>query len=182
MGVNMAKKSNEEKPQFSFDGQRENENLLFVFRRHMIAMRKGFYLLVVPLAILSIPPLIWQSNLYLFLLPLIGFAVGLLLFMYHFILWYYSIYIVTDQRIRQVTQSGFFKKDVIDLRLSKIQSISYNIPGFSGDIFHFGTLVIHTFVGDLVIHHVEHPVKIYNKLQSAVNNVIDKQGEYEEIS
>jgi hypothetical protein len=171
----MPKKVKNEKPQTSFDGQREGENLLFIFRRHMIAMRKGFYLLVVPLAVLAIPPLIWQDNLYLFFLPLI-------LFTYHFILWYYSIYIVTDQRIRQVTQGGFFKKDVIDLRLSKIQSISYNIPGFSGDIFHFGTLVIHTFVGDLVIHHVEHPVKIYNKLQSAVNDVVDNQGDYEEIN
>ena len=176
----MSKKATDEKPQLSFDGQRENENLLFIFRRHMIAMRKGFYLLVVPLAVLSIPPLIWQNNIYLFLLPLIGLAIGMVLFMYHFILWYYSIYIVTDQRIRQVTQGGFFKKDVIDLRLSKVQSISYNIPGFSGDIFHFGTLVIHTFVGDLVIHHVEHPVKIYNKLQTAVNNVVDKQEEYDE--
>jgi hypothetical protein len=178
----MSKKESDKKPQLSFDGQRENEELLFIFRRHMIAMRKGFYLLVVPLVVLSIPPLIWSQNLYLFLLPLIGLAIGLLLFMYHFILWYYSIYIVTDQRIRQVTQSGFFKKDVIDLRLSKIQSISYNIPGFSGDIFHFGTLVIHTFVGDLVIHHVEHPVKIYNKLQTAVNDVVDKQGDYEETN
>ncbi len=178
----MSKEASDQKPQLSFDGQRENENLLFIFRRHMIAMRKGFYLLVVPLAVLAIPPLIWSDNLYLFFLPLIGFAIGLLLFMYHFILWYYSIYIVTDQRIRQVTQGGFFKKDVIDLKLSKIQSISYNIPGFSGDIFHFGTLVIHTFVGDLVIHHVEHPVKIYNKLQSAVNDVADKQGDYEEIN
>lgn len=176
----MSTKTTKEKTQLSFDGQREDENLLFIFRRHMIAMRKGFYLLVVPLAILSIPPLIWQNNLYLFFLPLIGLAIGLILFMYHFILWYYSIYIVTDQRIRQVTQNGFFRKDVIDLRLSKIQSISYNIPGFSADVFHFGTLVIHTKVGDLVIHHVEHPVKIYNKLQRAVDDVIDKQGEYEE--
>jgi hypothetical protein len=148
----------------------------------MISMRKGFYLLVIPLAITSIPPLIWQNNINLFILPVIGLAFGLLLFTYHFILWYYSIYIVTDQRIRQVTQGGFFKKEVIDLGLSKIQSISYNIPGFIGDIFHFGTLVIHTFVGDLVIHHVEHPVKIYNKLQSAVNDVVDKQGDYEKVN
>ena len=48
-------------------------------------------------------------------------------------MWYFTIYIVTDQRIRQVTQHGFFGKDVVELRLSKIQNISYNIPGFSGE-------------------------------------------------
>jgi hypothetical protein len=177
----MSRKAASKKSQLSFDGQRENENLLFIFRRHMISMRKGFYLLVVPFAITTIPPLIWQNDINLYVLPLIGFVFGMLLFTYHFILWYYSIYIVTDQRIRQVTQGGFFKKDVIDLKLSKIQSISYNIPGFSGDIFHFGTIIIHTYVGDLVIHHVEHPVKIYNKLQSVMNDAVDKQGEYEEV-
>ncbi len=177
----MSKKSAANKPQLDFEGQRPNEKLLFVFRRHIIAMRKGFYMLVVPLVITSIPPLIWQSNLELFLLPLAGFALGLILFAYQFILWYFTIYIVTDQRIRQVTQRGFFGKDVIELRLSKVQNISYNIPGFSGEIFKFGTIVIQTFVGDLVIHKVEHPDEIYNKLQDAVNNVIEHQGEHEEI-
>ncbi len=176
----MSKKEAANKPQLDFDGQRPDEKLLFVFRRHIIAMRKGFYMLVIPLVITSVPPLIWQSNLELFLLPLAGFALGLILFAYQFILWYFTIYIVTDQRIRQVTQRGFFGKDVIELRLSKVQNISYNIPGFSGEIFKFGTIVIQTFVGDLVIHKVEHPDEIYNKLQDAVNNVIEHQGTHEE--
>lgn len=177
----MTKQQSNDKTQLNFDGQRDDEKVLFVFRRHMIAMRKGFYILLIILLISSIPPLIWRYNLELFLLPIAGLLVGLLLFSYHFILWYFSIYIVTDQRIRQVTQRGFFGKDVIDLRLSKVQSISYNIPGFSGDMFHFGTVVIHTFVGDLVIHNVEHPVKIYNKLQNAINNITESQGDYEEV-
>ncbi len=152
-----------------FDGQREGEELLFVFRRHIIAMRKGFYGLLIPFALLSIPPLIWQNTLELFLLPLIGFGIGLIIFAYHFIIWYFTIYIVSDQRLRQVTQKGLFGKDVVELQLSKIENISYNIPGFSGEVFGYGTVVIQTFVGDLVIHKAEHPDKIYNKLQDAVN-------------
>ncbi|NCQ54534.1 hypothetical protein COV88_03830 [Candidatus Saccharibacteria bacterium CG11_big_fil_rev_8_21_14_0_20_41_19] len=169
------------KPQLDFIGQREGEELLFVFRRHIIAMRKGFYMLVIPLVITAIPPLIWQYQLELFLLPVAGFALGLILFSYHLIMWYFTIYIVTNQRIRQVTQRGFFGKDVIELRLSKVQNISYNIPGFSGELFKFGTIVIQTFVGDLVIHKVEHPDEIYNKLQDAVNNAVENQGEHEEV-
>jgi uncharacterized membrane protein YdbT with pleckstrin-like domain len=179
----MAKKESNSNPQLDFVGQREGEKLLFVFRHHMIAMRKGFYMLVIPLIITAIPPLIWQYNLELFLLPIAGFALGLILFSYHFIMWYFTIYIVTDQRIRQVTQRGFFGKDVIELRLSKVQNISYNIPGFTGEVFGFGTIVIQTIVGDLVINKVEHPNKIYDQLQDAVNNAIEKreQGEHEEI-
>jgi uncharacterized membrane protein YdbT with pleckstrin-like domain len=167
-------------PQLDFDGQRDGEELLFIFRRHIIAMRKGFYWLLIPLAIGSIPPLIWQNNLQLFLLPLIGLAIGSVVFLYHLMIWYFTVYIVTDQRIRQVTQRGFFGKDVVELRLSKIQNISYNIPGFSGELFKFGTIVIQTFVGDLVIHNVEHPDTIYNKLQDAVSAAMDPQENYEE--
>lgn len=178
----MPEKHTQEPQQKSFDGQRDGEKLLFIFRRHIISIRKGFYLLILPLIITSIPALIWSYNLQLFILPIAGLTVGLLLFMYHLILWYFTMYIVTDQRIRQVTQRGLFGREVIDLRLSKVQNISYNIPGFSGELFKFGTIVIQTFVGDLVIHHVEHPVEIYNKLQDAVNNITEAQGEYEEVN
>lgn len=154
----------------AFEGQHEGEELLFVFRRHIISMRKGFYALLIPLMITCVPPLIWQSNLMLFLLPVGGLFLGLILFSYYFVMWYFTVYIVSTERIRQVTQRGLFGKDVVELRLAKIQNISYNIPGFTGEIFQFGTIVIQTFVGDLVINKVEHPSKIYNKLQDAVHN------------
>lgn len=167
-----------------FEGQHTGERLLFVFRRHIIAMRKGFYGLLIPFALLSIPPLIWSSQLELFLLPIVGFIIGLIIFFYHFMMWYFTVYIVTNERIRQVTQKGFFGKDVVELRLSKIQNLSYNIPGFSGEVFKFGTIVIQTFVGDLVIHKVEHPNEIYNKLQDAVHKASAGQqsDDYEETT
>lgn len=167
-----------------FEGQRDGEQLLFIFRRHIIAMRKGFYMLLIPFVVSAIPPLIWQDNLELFLLPIGGLVLGLVLFSYHFIMWYFTVYIVSDQRIRQVTQHGFFGKDVVELRLSKIQNISYNIPGLSGELFGYGTIVIQTIVGDLVIHKVEHPAKVYNRLQDAVSDAIeaDPQGVYEEAN
>jgi uncharacterized membrane protein YdbT with pleckstrin-like domain len=177
----MSKKHND---QLEFDGQRDDERLLFIFRRHIIAMRKGFYLLFIPFALSAIPPLIWQTTLELFLLPIVGLVLGLILFSYHFIMWYFTIYIVTDQRIRQVTQRGFFGKDVVELNLSKIQNISYNIPGFTGEMLGFGTIIVQTVVGDLVIKKVEHPETIYNKLQDAVSEAVgsEKQGEYEEVT
>ena len=178
----MSRKNKQTDEQLDFEGQRDGEELLFVFRRHIIAMRKGFYLLLIPFVISAIPPLIWQNNLELFLLPIGGLLLGLLLFSYHFVMWYFTVYIVTDQRIRQVTQHGLFGKDVIELRLSKIQNISYNIPGLSGELFKFGTIVIQTYVGDLVIQKVEHPDEIYNKLQDAVSVAAGERGEHEETS
>lgn len=152
-----------------FDGQRDDEEVLFVFRRHIIAMRKGFYGLAIPFVIASVPFLIFPQHLWLFWVAMGGFGLGLLIFAYHWLGWYYSVFIVTNQRIQQVQQKGLFGKTVIDLTLSKIQNISYNIPGFTGEVLGFGTIIIQTFVGDMVLDKVEHPDKIYNKLQDAVH-------------
>lgn len=161
----------------AFDGQRDDEEVLFIFRRHPIAMRKGYYLFLGSLIVSCIPFLIWQNNLDLIFLVLGGLALGMILFSYHFIMWYFTIYVVTNQRLRQITQKGFFGKDVVELNLSKIQNISYNIPGFTGEVFGFGTIVVQTYVGDLIIHKAEHPDKVYNRLQDAVNAA----GKQEEI-
>ena len=165
-----------------FDGQRDDEELLFVFRRHVIAMRKGFWLLLIPFTISALPVFIWPTVLEVYWAPVAGLALGFVLFLYHFLMWYYTLYIVTNQRLRQVTQRGFFGKDVVELGLSKIQSISYNVPGLSGELFGFGTIVIQTYVGDLIINKVEHPEETYNKLQDAVAAAEGAQGANEKTT
>ena len=157
-----------------FKGQREGEEFLFMFRKHIIAMRKGFYLFLGVFAISCLPTffMLTSDNLMNALwVACGGFLVGLMLFLYHFMLWYYSIYIVSNQRIRQITQKGFFGRRMMDLPLSKIQSVNFEIPGFFGDIFYFGTINIFTIVGDLEIKNVEHPEDVYNKLQDAISKV-----------
>lgn len=167
--------------QKQFDGQREDEEVVYVFRRHVIAMRKGFYLLLVPFALCSIPSLIWPGSIELLLVSLAGFAVGLILFFYQWVLWYFTVFILTNQRLRQTKQQGFFGKNVIDLGVSKIQNISYNVPGFTGEIFKFGTIVVQTYVGDLVLDKIHHPDQVYNQLQDVIVDVANKRDEHEAI-
>ena len=150
-----------------FEGQHEGEELLFVFRRHIIAMRKGFYALLIPFVVGSIPTLIAPDRIEFLWFALGGFVLGLMLFFYHWMGWYYSVFLVSNERIRQISQRGLFGKSVIDLGLSKIQNISYNVPGFTGEIFGFGTIVIQTYVGDLILDKIHHPAEIYNRLQDA---------------
>ena len=163
-----------------FDGQRENEEVLYVFRRHPIAMRKGFYLLLIPFLLCSIPFFIWQ-NLELMYLAFGGLGFGLLLFLYQWVGWYFTLFILTDQRLRQTTQTGLFGKSIIDLDISKIQNISYNVPGLSGEMLGFGTIVIQTYVGDLMLDRIHHPNKVYNILQDAIAGTGNKREEHEAI-
>lgn len=151
-----------------FDGQRQDEEIEVIFRRHPIALRKGFYMLLIPYVLGSIPALIWQDQLWLFGLSFATLGLGLLLFFYHWVGWYYTYFIITNQRLRQVSQKGLFGRSVVDLGLNKIQNISYNIPGFVGEFLGFGTIVLQTYVGDLILDRIPHPSKIYNKIQDTV--------------
>jgi len=87
------------------------------------------------------------------------------------ICWHFSVYIVTNQRIRQVSQRGLFKRTVVDLGLDKIQSVSYNVPGLMGGVMGYGTLLIQTQVGDMTISMVSQPEKTYNRIQNLLGNI-----------
>ena len=152
-----------------FDGQREGEEVQFVFRRHFLTAKSGVIFLVLMIMIGVGLTLLWPNNMMIFETFLALILVGVLGFLYSYMLWYFSIYIVTNQRIRQISQRGLFKKSVVDLGLDKIQSISYGVNGIRAGLMGYGTIVIQTAVGDLVISMVKNSEKIYNDLQNLIN-------------
>ena len=152
-----------------FNGQREGEELEFVFRRHILVTFKNFVFLIVMAGVGFIPLVVWPENSNItFWIFLVCVIVGVMKILYGYMLWHFSVYIVTNQRIRQVKQSGLFKRTVVDLGLNKIQTVSYNIPGIFGGMFGYGTLLIQTQVGDMMIKTVSRPEEIYNKLQNVI--------------
>jgi conserved domain protein len=152
-----------------FDGQREGEEVQFVFRRHFLTAKSGLIFLILMIMIGVGLTLLWPNNMMIFETFLALILVGVLGFLYSYMLWYFSIYIVTNQRIRQISQRGLFKKSVVDLGLDKIQSISYGVSGIRAGLMGYGTIVIQTAVGDLVISMVKNSEKIYNDLQNLIN-------------
>ena len=141
----------------------------FVFRRHFLTAKSGVIFLILMIMIGVGLTLLWPNNMMIFETFLALILVGVLGFLYSYMLWYFSIYIVTNQRIRQISQRGLFKKSVVDLGLDKIQSISYGVNGIRAGLMGYGTIVIQTAVGDLVISMVKNSEKIYNDLQNLIN-------------
>ena len=152
-----------------FDGQREGEEVQFVFRRHFLTAKSGVIFLILMIMIGVGLTLLWPNNMMIFETFLALILAGVLGFLYSYMLWYFSVYIVTNQRIRQISQRGLFKKSVVDLGLDKIQSISYGVNGIRAGLMGYGTIVIQTAVGDLVISMVKNSEKIYNDLQNLIN-------------
>ena len=147
-----------------FKGQYEDEEVLMVFRKHPVVMRKGLILFMLALLLGTVPSFIKPEFLYFYGGLGAGFVLGLLLIMPSWVYWYFSVYIVTDQRFIQVSQKGFFNKKVIDLALSQIQMVNYEISGVQETLLGFGTITVQTFVGNLVIHNVHKPAHVQHEL------------------
>ena len=160
------------KPQKYFEDQFDNEEVLFVFRKHPVVMRKGlifssFAVLVGPVYTLAMTYI--QPNnppsLNFFFLSIIGsFVLAAIIFTPSWMSWHFSVFIVTDQRLIQITQKGFFNRSVVDMALRQIQMVNYEVAGLSETLLGFGTIMMQTLVGDLVIHDVHHPAKTQKKL------------------
>lgn len=127
-------------------------------------MRKGLIYLMLAIALGTLPSFIKPEMWVLGLGLLGGLLLGIIVFLPAWIAWRFSIYIVTDQRLIQITQKGLFKRSVVDLALPQIQMVNYQINGFQETLLGFGTILVQTYVGDLTIHDVHHPAKIQKEL------------------
>jgi len=166
----MAKKQKSQ-PKY-FDDQFDDEEVLFVFRKHPIVMRRG---LIIGMAAWLIGPLYtmiltyvrpnnYPSMSFFFMSLLVSILLGCLILFPSWIGWYYSVFIVTDQRLIQITQKGLFNRTVVDLGLNQIQMVNYQIAGLQQTALGYGTIMMQTYVGDLIIHDIHHPARIQKQL------------------
>jgi hypothetical protein len=154
-------------PKKYFQDQYDDETVLYVFRLHPIVMRWGLIFgMLGPLAGVIPAAAFPQLGFGAFFGGLAaGTLIGAIIFGLSWMPWYFSVFIVTDQRFIQISQKGFFKRAVSDVALTHILFVNYEINGVEQTLLGYGTIVIQTYVGDLVIHHVHHPAKTSRKLQ-----------------
>jgi hypothetical protein len=147
-----------------FEDQFDDEEVLFVFRKHPIVMRRGLIIGLL-MVLLGTVPSLFKPEYSVYLIGLAcGLLVGALIILPSWIGWYFSVFIVTDQRLIQITQKGLFHRSVIDMGLNQIQMVNYQVSGLQETLLGFGTIMMQTFVGDLIIHEIHHPANIQKKL------------------
>jgi hypothetical protein len=146
-----------------FKEQFDDEEVKLVFKKHPIVMRKGIVLASVGLLLGMIPALIKPEYSWFFAGLGLGFLLAAILLFPWWVRWYFSVYIMTDQRFIQQSRS-MLQVNFVDIGLEQIQMINYQISGLEETLLHFGTITVQTYVGDLVIRDVHHPEKIQKKM------------------
>jgi hypothetical protein len=148
----------ENEKDYTFNGQRPGEVVHLVLHRHPYTIyRPGFWSVILLTIVLTII-LFWPGLYYLAIAIFLGTA----LFFYNaFYSFKESELIVTDQRLFSVTQSGFFKRLIVETELRDIIDVRSSTKGFFKTVLHYGDLMIRNAganeEGDIIIEDVPDP-------------------------
>lgn len=149
-----------------FEDQLDDEEVLYVFRKHPIVMRVGLVLAMLG-PLVGVMPAAIKPDLgfgVFFGGLAAGIVLGCLILLPSWISWYFSVFILTNQRFIQITQRRLFHRAVSDIGLNQIQSVNYVVSGLQETLLGFGTIKMQTYVGDLTIRDLHHPAQIQKKI------------------
>ena len=137
-----------------FPGQHDDENVILFLRRHWFIFFMRLLMIIV--AIIGLVAIYVFFTLFSTNLPetnyynllLFGESLGtLLIWNFFFILWldfYLDAWIVTDERIINISQKGFFNRDISELKLTKIQDVTSEIVGVIPTLLNYGNIYVQT--------------------------------------
>lgn len=166
-----------------FPSQTDKEEVFLLLRKHWMVYLPFLVIaafMILPLVILI---LYWLSNPDIFS-PNTGtiiivlssayslFVLSLLLF--GFVDYYLDVGIVTNERIVDIEQNGFFKRKIAELSLDQVEDVAAKVNGVLPTLFHFGDVEIQTAGTrpNFLFDNIAHPYrisKIILDLHDAVN-------------
>lgn len=155
-----------EQSQFTFEGQRPDEDVVFVLKQHPWVLSNSGFIGLGGIVLLTVAVLIWGfsaiTSVLLVLAIILGFAYG----GYRLFLFNNSLYILTNQRIIIMEQANLFSRRLNETELDKIQNIVAEIKGPLKTLLGFGDIKITTAGVDpsIFIKNVENPYRVQQEI------------------
>jgi hypothetical protein len=158
-----------------FPTQEAGEKIFFLIRRHWIVfVTLAFFIFVMTLPLFAlgvywiISPEVFFGELGNFVIIFASIyaliIVGLCL--YGFVNYYLDVYIITNERLVDIKQNGFFRREIAELHLRQVQDVEARVEGFLGTMMHFGNVYIQT-AGErenFKLEDVPHPYTISKRI------------------
>lgn len=137
--------------------KRGSKEVLAVIRRHWVALDKGLLFFVIgALAIVGGVKFGARSEILILIASLFG-----LLFFGQFVSWWFSVIILSNSGLEIISQKGLFRRGVVDIPYESIMNTNYASKGLVQALLGFGTIVIQTQSGDIVLEKIRKPAKVH---------------------
>jgi hypothetical protein len=173
-----------------FPAQAPSEEVFLLIRRHWMTYTIFWvllFLMIIPLVLVFALTVLYPD---FFTEAIMGIAVVagsaycliiLALLLYGFVDFYLDVYIVTDRRIVDIKQDGFFKRAISELNLRQIQDVNAKVEGLFPTLFHYGDVYIQTAgeAENFVFQSIPHPYRISKKIIDLYETHLRTRGEYD---
>lgn len=152
---------------------RQNENLVKVVRRHQMFLLPAFFSW--PFIVVALVLVRYQAHFDFFgywpLVLSLAILVVAMVLLYKIYIWRMDALIVTDQRVVENSQQGFFSKTVTELLFQDILEISYSKEGLNASLYDYGDVKFRTAAeNEIVIEQIpdpDHIVELINTIRQA---------------
>lgn len=161
-----------------FETQEPGETVILLLRRHWFTnlswVMTGVLLVLFPLFLF---PYILLNNFFGYVPPPAYITTGILgwyllafsFVLVNFLLWYFTVSIVTDERIIDIDFINILNKKFAETRIARVEDVTQRSGGFWMTFFDFGDVFVQTAAREQVFqfHAVPHPervVRIINQL------------------
>lgn len=165
-----------------FQGQRPDEKIVMIIRKHVIVYIRLILIFLITTALpITIFLFFWIPQFPLSSLTqggLLGYL-GVCFFLLYslaifLIAWLneeFDLFILTNQRLVDITQVNFFKRTVAATQLRNIEDTLAKVSGFWSTLLNYGDLDVQTAAGDpseFYMDHIPDPVSVARVIINAV--------------
>lgn len=135
--------------------QKDYEKLVFLLRRHWIILAGHCLMflleLVLPITVVvALSPVLSGFLVHAIIGPALLLLASTyllaitLLFFHNFVDYYLDVWIVTNERLINVEQRGFFSRTIAELRYYRVQDVASEVHGMLPTLFHYGNVTVQT--------------------------------------
>ena len=136
----------------SFENQEPDESIVLLLRKHFITNIPWLFttliLILIPLTFfpfIILNSLIPQVPVSIFrLITPVWYLLTASYVLVNFLMWYFTISIVTTERILDIDFINLLNKKVAETRLSKVEDVTQRSGGFFEAFFNYGNVIIQT--------------------------------------
>ena len=157
----------------SFDGQKEGEKIIGVWRAHAWVMSRAGFIFALLVVIGSLPVAIWNPSWSAGFL-IVFLVIGVIYLLIQIYLYVNTIYILTDERVLAINQSKFLVRKINEVPLNNIQNVAHVRKGLFQMMMNYGDVEIQTAGSSVAmnIKNIPHPYLVQQKI---LNKEIAKQ-------
>lgn len=171
----------------TFETQTEGETIILFLRKHWIT---NLHWIVIGTILILLPPFLFPALFFTGIIPLgvtgqlvifLILAWYLLTFSYllgNFLIWYFTVSIVTEERVVDIDFINLLYKRFSETRISKIEDVTMKTSGFIQSFFDYGDVYVQTAGAEVEFEFlaVPHPHKVVR----TINQLMGKEEEENE--